>query len=299
MTILITGGGSSIGTKLAYLLQACKVQVLFGSRSGRRIPPSLPSVKFDWHDPSTFDNPFHWAFEQQSLHPAATRITAVYIIGPTNTVNPAKYVAPFIDLAAEKGVKRFVYLSASGADKNNDTGGLGRIPGYLEEKGLDWVALRPTWFIDNLATEMGMDIKQKGQFETVVPTGRIPFVATEDIATAALEALTNDKTEARNVVVVGPELLTYDNLADKVSEVLGRKIIHKAVSPGERLKFYLLFASEDIAEWLIKVELEAEVGSEAVWPSLSLHDQQARNLKVFVGKLCAKDWLLKHKDLFL
>jgi uncharacterized protein YbjT (DUF2867 family) len=50
-----------------------------------------------------------------------------------------------------------------------------------------------------------------GHFETAVPTGRVPFVASEDIARGALKAITEDIIN-KDLVVLGPELLTYDEV---------------------------------------------------------------------------------------
>lgn len=138
MTTLITGGGSATGTALAKLLRAAKRDVLFASRSGNRIPEGYDHIKFDWADSSTFENPFA----------SGRDIQYVYLLLAGSGWDPVPVVKPFIDFAAEKGVKRFVVLSASGqeTEKGPESMSLGKVHTYLDQKGVDYVALRPTWF---------------------------------------------------------------------------------------------------------------------------------------------------------
>lgn len=57
-------------------------------------------------------------------------------------------------------------------------------------------------------------IRERGQFETAVPTGRVPFVATEDIARAAFEGIVNrENHEVEQFIIIGPELLTFDEVS--------------------------------------------------------------------------------------
>ena len=137
MTTLITGGASQTGLALARRLVASSHPVLFGVRT-KPIPASLgPSVKFDWNDPSTFSNPFD----------ASNDIKSVYLLPPVADVDPLLRMQPFIDLAVEKGVKKFVLLSSTIAFKGPDAHEAGRVHNYLESIGVDYVALQPTWYI--------------------------------------------------------------------------------------------------------------------------------------------------------
>lgn len=137
MTTLITGGGSQTGLRLAQVLRAHGKPFLIGSRSGNRIPAEYPSFRFDWHDASTFRAGF------DSGH----RVEAVFIVGPDD-YDPLPCVKPFIDLAVEKGVKRFAVLSA--CSEHNERGPnakeMGKVHTYVHKKGLDYVALRLGWF---------------------------------------------------------------------------------------------------------------------------------------------------------
>src|SRR5690606_21755188 len=119
-----------------HLLHDSGRKVVFASRSGKKIPAGFPSVKFDWSEPSTFAA----SFEGQEIE-------NVYLLIPDDW-DPLAKVQPFIDLAVSKGVKRFILLSAGGpeTEKGPDSKASGRVHTYLDEQGLDYVAVRPTWF---------------------------------------------------------------------------------------------------------------------------------------------------------
>ena len=57
----------------------------------------------------------------------------------------------FVDLAVEKGVKRFVLLSASLLDVG-DGPMMSKVSGYLSFlPGVEWAVLRPSWFMGSFS----------------------------------------------------------------------------------------------------------------------------------------------------
>jgi festuclavine dehydrogenase len=58
----------------------------------------------------------------------------------------------FIDLAIEKGVKRFFLLSDSVLDAAKEPTGEGNalVQSCTESLGVEYAILRPTWFMQNL-----------------------------------------------------------------------------------------------------------------------------------------------------
>jgi festuclavine dehydrogenase len=133
--ILLTGGTGKVSSRIAPLLSSNGNDVLIASRSGRF--PSLPNttgVVFDWLDSSTYTNAL-----------SHSQVKAVFLIAPPimNCLPPMK---AFIDLAVEKGVRRFVLLSASLLDVG-DGPMMGQVSKYISSFGVEWAVLRPTWFM--------------------------------------------------------------------------------------------------------------------------------------------------------
>ena len=64
-------------------------------------------------------------------------------------------------------------------------------------------------------TEPGLvyTITQLGKIYTACQDGKIPFISADDIAEVAFYALTNEKSYNCDMRILGPELLTYDDVS--------------------------------------------------------------------------------------
>ncbi|KAK0201830.1 hypothetical protein DFS33DRAFT_1264295 [Desarmillaria ectypa] len=237
MTILITGGTGKTGSRLARRLLDANYSVLLTSRKGV-VPEPFKGVKFDWYDPSTFKNPFA----------ADPNIDRIYIVAPDGdrageVIEPMK---PFIDLAVTEGVNRFVLLSATTLKAGGPA--MGKVHEYLLSLQVDYAVLRPSWFYENLLTMHFHDIKENNTIITASADGRLGFVSADDIADLAFEALTDAKSHNTDHILTGPELLSYDDAPQILTDVLGRKIIHTRISVGELKDRYIAFGlPEDFA----------------------------------------------------
>lgn len=126
MTFLITGGTGNTGSKLAQLLHETNNSVLIGARNPVKVPKHLKFVRFDWLDPTTYDNIFI----------VDTNIDRMYVIGPV-VENSLAVMKPFLDLAVANGVKRFVLLI--------DVCNLA-VPEYIKNLGVEYSVISATWF---------------------------------------------------------------------------------------------------------------------------------------------------------
>ncbi len=57
-----------------------------------------------------------------------------------------------------------------------------------------------------------LTIKDQGKICTACGNGKVSFVSVTDIAAVAFRALVDEKSHNTDHVVVGPELLTYDDV---------------------------------------------------------------------------------------
>ncbi|KAM7183218.1 nucleoside-diphosphate-sugar epimerase [Naviculisporaceae sp. PSN 640] len=232
MAILLTGGTSAqTAVHIAEKCTKSKIPFVLASRRGgdESTPNSHPSesVKFDWTDHSTFPNPFSYTFSDSN-----EKITSVYIVMP-QIPDPDKHVNPFIDYAISKGVRRFVLMAGTSITLGGP--GRGQIWQYLVEKGVEYAVCRPTWFQENLAVWPHLlTIKNENKIYSAVGDAKIPFISAVDIANVAFVALTQKEAPNRDYRLVGPELLTYGEVAAKLSAALGRHIEHISLPPKER-----------------------------------------------------------------
>jgi festuclavine dehydrogenase len=119
-------------------------------------------------------------------------------------------------------------------------------------------------FADNFSKGQHFtSIKDEGKIYTACGNGKIPFVSTQSIAAVAFHALID--TNARNIeyIVLGPELLTHDHVAAKLSEALGREIVHVKISQEQSVERLLSLGMPEIfAKFLPYLEVAASNGTE-------------------------------------
>ncbi|KDQ27469.1 hypothetical protein PLEOSDRAFT_1040430 [Pleurotus ostreatus PC15] len=283
MAILVTGGTGKTGTRLAQLLLAAGHSVYVTTRSVDKVQSPLKGVKFDWLDSSTKDAPFKAAAANNE------QIEAVYLVGPP-IADMASVLNPFIDLAIEKGVKRFVLLSASQVTKGQPP--MGVVQEYLDTLKADYCTLRPSWFHENfLVPHNFRPLVNEDQIVSAAEDGRIPWISSDDIADAAFNALTSEQIEERDLLVVGPELLTYEQIAAMFTEVLGRKISFKRVSQ-EGMSQHLLQHEfhPGVTEMLSALDLIVATGGEEAIYKLE---------NKYVGKRTLLDFIRANKEAWI
>jgi nucleoside-diphosphate-sugar epimerase len=73
---------------------------------------------------------------------------------------------------------------------------------------------------------MAPTIKREGAFYSASSDARISHVDVRDIAAVAVNVLTEPRHQGKAYTLSGPEALTYDDMANELSQVLGRAISH-------------------------------------------------------------------------
>ncbi|GFF30969.1 festuclavine dehydrogenase subunit FgaFS [Aspergillus udagawae] len=257
MAILLTGGTGKTSIRVAHFLQNDNIPFLLASRRGQSAaPPSMPAVKFDWLDKDTWRIPFDYKFVNDQV------ISAIYLMEP-QAPEPWKPLNEFIDYALEKhGVRRFVLVAGSSAEYGKP--GMGMVWQHFLDRQVDYCVLRPSWFMENLTEEAPCQlIRDQSKIYTACGQGKIPFVSATDIAAVAYRALTDPDSHNCDHRVLGPELLTYDDIAKKLSHVLRRTIEHVQLSGEERYQGLVnAGVSEYYAGFLTKLEVAASTGFE-------------------------------------
>lgn len=171
----------------------------------------------------------------------------------------------FIDFAREKGVNRFLLLSATQAEPGDPS--LGEVHAHLKklgtEQGIQWIVVRPTWFIENLREYQIESIKDQDTIFSVWEDGKVPFVSAEDISELVYERLSDWKTWNYDVIIHGPELFTNDQVADLLSTALGRTITHTRITEAEYIEHMRSIGFDESFAWgLVDGELRIAQGSE-------------------------------------
>jgi len=288
MAILLTGGTGKTSTYIGRFLQDAKIPFLLASRNAKtRASPGIQAVTFDWLDPATYDNPFQHTF------PNGEKINKVYLVSP-ETSDRAPPMIAFIDFAHRNyGVKRFVLLAGTSAERGGPL--VGKVWEHLVNTGAEFCVLRPTWFMENLlANEFGFasSIKREGKIYTACGDGKTPFVSAKDIGSVAFRALTDANPPNTDYVILGTELLSYDEIAAKLSHSLGRDIEHVKLTEEESVQRRLkLGLPESLAKLLAHLEARTAARKEE-----KLNDV----VKRVTGEApqIIDEWLAEHKAAF-
>jgi uncharacterized protein YbjT (DUF2867 family) len=132
-------------------------------------------------------------------------------------------------------VKHIVRLSALGANPCVSSGLLrchGRCEAQLEDSGLAWTILRPSFFMQNLGNFMAPSVAKESTLYSCAGGAIVPWVDTRDIAAVAGTALITKGHEERIYEITGPEALSYADVADRLSAAMGRRIAYVNVPDG-------------------------------------------------------------------
>jgi uncharacterized protein YbjT (DUF2867 family) len=138
----------------------------------------------------------------------------------------------FTDAAVAAGVQHLVYLSSLESvpeSENPITQNHVAAETYIrqsgEKSGLTWTMIRPTFFMQ-LFEGMAPRIKETGKIVMPAGNGTVPATDLRDVGEVIVEILTCNSGEHANQSydLTGPELLTFTEIADRFSAVLGREI---------------------------------------------------------------------------
>ncbi|RYP93153.1 hypothetical protein DL770_000727 [Monosporascus sp. CRB-9-2] len=225
MSILVLGGQGKTASPIAALLHTAGLPFLVASRSTSSSSP-YKQAHFDWLKEETYGNPFSKAV-LEGLAPVAT----TYLVPPP-IFDLAPPMIKFVDYAQQNGVKRFVLLSGSTIERGGPA--MGQVHEHLATlNGIKYGVLRPTWFMEE---HQRLAIKNESKIYSAAGDGRVPFVSTGDIARVAIRLLTDEEVPETEPVILGPEPLSYDQVAGILSSVLGREITHVKLTEDELTK---------------------------------------------------------------
>lgn len=101
----------------------------------------------------------------------------------------------------------------------------------LEESGIAYTFLRPSGFMQNLPSFLGDSIKQQGAFALPMAQSAVGHIDARDIAAVAAKILRDGGHEGKGYDLSGPEALTYGQVAEKLTALLGKPVAYHAVSP--------------------------------------------------------------------
>lgn len=220
-TILVIGATGTTGSRTAAQLTAAGHRVRAASRHATPVPGTMP-VTFDWYDPATHLD-------------ALDGTDRVYLLPPLGESDPASVMLPFLHRARTAGVDRAVLLSSSAIARGGPA--VGMVHQALPDLFEQWAVLRPSWFMQNFTGTHAhaASIREDGTIWTATGSGRVGFVDAEDIAAVAVHALTDEHAPNADLILTGPEVLSYDDIATIITDATDRPVAHRRL-PYEQMR---------------------------------------------------------------
>lgn len=194
-------------------------------------------------------------FDQPTTLDAALRgIEKAFLLTPVAEHFVERQTA-FIQAAKRAGVRHLVKFSGMGADARASSELLrlhAQTDEMLRRSDVPFTILQPNAFHQNMLGSVGA-IKAQGRFYLPLKNAAQSTVDVRDINAVACKALTSSSHEGKAYVITGPEALTFRQVADKLSAVVGRKIEYvdvplSAAADGMR--------QSGMPEWNVRVVAE-------------------------------------------
>lgn len=226
--ILVTGITGNVGQEVAKALKKMNAPMVSGVRNMEKAQKLFQSdyefVPLDFVNRETFDG-------------ALEGVDRIFLNFPPET--PFEDFHAFIDKAKEKGVRHLTYLSVK------DVQFLPFVPHYKNEKaivksGIPFSFLRAGYFTQNLNMFLLDELAEHDRIYVPAGKGKTSFIDLRDIGeAAAITLLHPDEHRHQKYVLTGDKALDFFEVAEIMTQILGRKVIYSNPSLKE-FKTYML-----------------------------------------------------------
>jgi NADH dehydrogenase len=247
--ICVIGGGGFVGRHIVRALAARGLRVKVPARDRERVKdlillPTVDVVYADVHDPATLDDLVRGAG-------AVINLVGVLHDGRGNASFEQAHVEltrKIIAACASNGVKRYLHMSALGADANGPSRyqqSKGRAEALVRDSKLEWTMFRPSVIF-------GPDDSFLNLFAKLLALAPVMFLAkaearfqpvyVEDVATAFLRAFDDRAHIGRSYDLCGPRVYTLRELVALTGRLSGHP--RPIIGLGEALSYLQAFALE-------------------------------------------------------
>ena len=215
--ICITGATGNVGIEVVRLLLKHNIPVVAAvtniKKAGKLLPKGTDMRRFDFTDSATYEE-------------TLKDIDTLFLIRPPQMADAKKEFLPFLQYLKKINIKKVVFLSLLGAEKNRIVPHR-KIEDYIKKLGLPYTFLRPSFFMQNFNTTHRDEIKKNNELYIPAGKGKTSFIDVRDIAAVAAKVLNEPDHIGKAYSLTGNVALDYYKVAEIFSDELGRKIIYK------------------------------------------------------------------------
>jgi len=214
--ILVTGAGGTVGSEVLRQLRASGAKL----RAAYHNPKKAEQARAEGIEAVVLDYA-----DRNSVAAALKGIDRVFLLGPTVS-NQSQLEINVVDEAKKAGVKHIVKLSVLHAAGEEYTFARWHraVEKAIEASGVTYTFVRPSGFMQNFVNYSGDSIRNQGAFYGSGKESRTSVVDVRDIAAVAVKALIEPGHENKAYELTGPEALTNDEIAKKLSAAIGKPV---------------------------------------------------------------------------
>ncbi len=231
INILITGATGNIGQQVIRFLNKVDTsnRIIAGVRNIEKAKnvfkdsSMLDFVHFDFEDTDSFDS-------------ALKGIDRIFLLRPPYISDVEKYFKPLIMKIKEKNINEIVFLSVQGAEKSKAIPHH-KIESLINKFGLDFIFLRPSYFMQNLTSTLIGDIKTKR--EIILPSGKAKFnwIDIENIGELGAILLNKfDDYKNQSFEITGLENENFKKVSSLINSAIENPITYRNVNPFKFFK---------------------------------------------------------------
>lgn len=235
--ILVIGASGTVGSELSRLLAAQNEAVV---KATSRKPAAADQVQVD-------------LVSQAGLKAAFNGVDRAFFLAPPGHANQEALLAPLIDEAKARGLKKVVLMTAMGANAD-EAAPMRKAERRLEASGLAYNIVRPNWFMQNFNTFWLHGIQTSGQILLPVGTAKGSYIDARDIAAVAARLLTSEEFANHDFDLTGPRALDHAEVAAILTRATGKAIVFQDITPEAMLQGLLgAGLPKDYAEFLVLI----------------------------------------------
>ena len=237
--ILVTGATGNTGAAVVSALveQKAAVRAFVHDPEKFSAPAGVEVAAGDFRDPA-------------SIEAALAGVDQAYLVGPS-VPDQVELETAFVEAAQRAGLAHLVRLSVIGADQPDARAARliaahAAVEQVVRASGIPWTMLRVNGFMQNTLRQAEAIAGQSAFYSSSSPAARVSHIDVRDIGEVAALALTEPGHQGHAYQLTGPEALNDDDIAARLSDVLGRTITHVQM-PWEAVREPL--AGMGLPEW--------------------------------------------------
>ncbi|NBU97990.1 MAG: nucleoside-diphosphate sugar epimerase [Spirochaetia bacterium] len=219
MKYFVYGASGGVGKEVASLLLNKGESVVGSSRK-----PSLQKSEnnLSWIEVNT-EAPEKGI---EALH----GVDKVFLMSPPGHMDQYTLLKPWIDESKKKGIKKIVLMTAMGIEHAPPEVPFRKLELYLESSGIDYIIVRPNWFMQNFQTSWLSGIKKDRKIYFPGGSAKVSFIDSIDIAKSVVGAFEDSIEKNRGYMLTGREAIDHSEVADLLSKVTGITISYEDIS---------------------------------------------------------------------